>query len=117
MQKNEQRRQSLLQTVLVSSSLKLLSIPPHKRDRELWTWICSRRHTRFVFLPFPALPSSYLGTEEKKRVRVGSAKEMWRRRQTTTKRTMMMMINDDDGGGRCQNKKKRSRFHKCAQLL
>jgi hypothetical protein len=92
MQKNEQRRQSLLQTVLVSSSLKLLSIPPHKRDRELWTWICSRRHTRFVFLPFPALPSSYLGTEEKKRVRVGSAKEMWRRRQTTTKRTIMMMM-------------------------
>jgi hypothetical protein len=34
----------------------------------------SRRHTRFVFLP-----SSYLGTEEKKKVRVGSAKEMWRR--------------------------------------
>ncbi|CAK9227634.1 unnamed protein product [Sphagnum troendelagicum] len=23
-----------------SSILKLLSIPPHKRDRELWTWIC-----------------------------------------------------------------------------
>jgi len=52
----------------------------------------SRRHTRLVFLPFPALPSSYLGTEEKKRVRVGSAKEMWRRRQTTTKRTTMMIL-------------------------
>jgi hypothetical protein len=75
-----------------SNSLKLLSIPPPKRDRELWTWICPARHTRLVFLPFPALPSSYLGTEEKKRVRVGSAKEMWRRRQTTTKRTMMMMM-------------------------
>jgi hypothetical protein len=52
----------------------------------------SRRHTRLVFLPFPALPSSYLETEEKKRVRVGSAKEMWKRRQTTTKRTMMMIM-------------------------
>jgi hypothetical protein len=49
----------------------------------------SRRHTRLVF---SSLPSSYLGTEEKKRVRVGSAKEMWRRRQTTTKRTIMMMM-------------------------
>jgi hypothetical protein len=74
------------------SSLKLLSIPPHKRDRELWTWICPAGHTKLVFLPFPALPSSYLGTEEKKRVRLGSGKEMWRRRQTTTKRTMMMIM-------------------------
>jgi hypothetical protein len=75
-----------------SSRLKLLSIPPHKRDRELWTWICPAGTRRLVFLPFPALPSSYLGTEEKKRVRLGSGKEMWRRRQTTTKRTMMMIM-------------------------